>query len=39
LREYGEIIVAAGDKMDDQREPAGIIPFEAVEAAVSRGIA
>jgi DNA-binding MarR family transcriptional regulator len=39
LREYGEIIVAAGHKMDDQRESAGIIPFEAVEAAVSRGIA
>ena len=39
LREYGEIIVAAGHKTDDQRESAGIIPFEAVEAAVSRGIA
>jgi DNA-binding MarR family transcriptional regulator len=39
LREYGEIIVAAGHKMHDQRESAGIIPFEVVEVAASHGIA
>ena len=36
LREYGEFIVVAGHKMDDQRVSAGIVPFE---AAVSGGIA
>ncbi len=36
LQEYGEIIVSSGQRMDDQRESAGIIPFE---TAVSGGMA
>ncbi len=36
LREYGEMIVASGHQMEDQRDTVDLIPFE---AAISGGMA